>query len=202
MNQPRAIFGQNGFAEADGWAQAYCVDHITSEYLGAMDAWVSTGTGLPVGAHLDPPPARQPGKAIIRAAGDWQLVDDYRGQAAYIKLTGAKTEITELGEIPLSLTLLAPSSPYDIWDDEAGAWIKDEAAEADAAIAQAQAARAARVSEAAQHIAILDDAVDLGIATEAEQAAHTAWRQYRVLLTRLDLSQQPIAWPPKPATAS
>ena len=50
--------------------------------------------------------------------------------------------------------------------------------------------------------AILADAVDLGMATDAEQAAYTAWRQYRVLISRLDLTQQPIAWPPKPATAS
>lgn len=44
------------------------------------------------------------------------------------------------------------------------------------------------------------DAVDAGIATEAEATALTAWKKYRVLLMRVDTSKAPaIEWPMKPA---
>uniref|UniRef100_UPI001ABF6203 tail fiber assembly protein n=1 Tax=Xenorhabdus miraniensis TaxID=351674 RepID=UPI001ABF6203 len=48
-------------------------------------------------------------------------------------------------------------------------------------------------------IAPLQDAVDLDIATDAEQSALTAWRKYRVLLNRVDCSTAPdIQWPEQP----
>ncbi|MGY4041446.1 tail fiber assembly protein [Aeromonas hydrophila] len=77
-------------------------------------------------------------------------------------------------------------------------WVADRDAEAAAALAIATATRFALLAEANQHIAVLSDAVDLGMATADEQAAYNAWRRYRVELTRLDLTVTPIAWPEKP----
>ncbi|WP_441254338.1 tail fiber assembly protein [Aeromonas sp. A600620] len=54
------------------------------------------------------------------------------------------------------------------------------------------------IAEASQKIDVLGDAIELGMATDDEQAAYTAWRRYRVELTRLDLTETPIAWPEKP----
>ncbi|WP_350306838.1 tail fiber assembly protein [Photorhabdus viridis] len=50
--------------------------------------------------------------------------------------------------------------------------------------------------KASDRIAPLQDAVDLGIATEAEKEALLAWKKYRVMLNRIDIKQVPdIEWP-------
>lgn len=53
-----------------------------------------------------------------------------------------------------------------------------------------------RLEDAAAHIAPLQDAVDLGIATEDEKALLISWKQYRVALSRVDLGA-PV-WPELP----
>ncbi|WP_269450521.1 tail fiber assembly protein [Xenorhabdus doucetiae] len=56
-----------------------------------------------------------------------------------------------------------------------------------------------RLKTAAEKIDICQDAVDLGIATNAEKSALTEWRRYRVLLNRVDCSTAPdIQWPEQP----
>jgi hypothetical protein len=55
---------------------------------------------------------------------------------------------------------------------------------------------------AAINMAPLSDAVDLGIATEAESALLIQWRKYRVALGRLDLSSLDIVWPQPPGDSS
>ena len=53
---------------------------------------------------------------------------------------------------------------------------------------------------ASEHIAPLQDAVDLEIATEEETSLLEAWKKYRVLLNRVDTSVAPdIEWPTIPA---
>ncbi|MFT8211163.1 MAG: tail fiber assembly protein [Symbiopectobacterium sp.] len=48
-------------------------------------------------------------------------------------------------------------------------------------------------------ISPLVDAVDLGIATDEEQLSLAAWKTYRVMLNRIDISTAPdIDWPPVP----
>ncbi|NHB61195.1 tail fiber assembly protein [Photorhabdus sp. RW14-46] len=55
------------------------------------------------------------------------------------------------------------------------------------------------IVEASQQIAPLQDAVDLGIATQEEEAALLVWKKYRVMLNRIDISQAPdIEWPEQP----
>ena len=201
MNQPRVTWGPDGWAETDGWATAHCTNPTTHEYNGPMDVWVSVGTSLPACAFLDEPPAQQPGKAIVWHNGDWMLFDDYRGQTAYDKQTRQPVTVDDLGELPAHLTLQQPGYQCDAWDEDEGLWVKDEAAEQAALLLQNTTQRNALMAEASQHITVLGDAVELGMATEAEQTAYTAWRQYRVLLSRLDLTQQHIEWPPKPSTA-
>lgn len=58
------------------------------------------------------------------------------------------------------------------------------------------------LEKAGKAIAPLQDADDLGIATEAEKAALLAWRKYRVLLNRIDVEQtDKITWPEVPSVA-
>uniref|UniRef100_A0A1A9VZ06 Bacteriophage P22 tailspike N-terminal domain-containing protein n=1 Tax=Glossina brevipalpis TaxID=37001 RepID=A0A1A9VZ06_9MUSC len=55
------------------------------------------------------------------------------------------------------------------------------------------------LDKAARVIAPLQDAVDLDMATGGEKAALLAWKKYRVLLNRVDITQAPdIDWPEPP----
>jgi len=54
------------------------------------------------------------------------------------------------------------------------------------------------LSEAAVRIAPLQDAVDLGSATEPESAALKQWKEYRVAVNRVDLTQASPNWPAQP----
>jgi sucrose-6-phosphate hydrolase SacC (GH32 family) len=66
-------------------------------------------------------------------------------------------------------------------------------------IEQAQQQKAKLLSEAASVIAPLQDAADIGIATNEELQQLKAWKTYRVMLNRVDVSMAPdIEWPVKP----
>lgn len=56
------------------------------------------------------------------------------------------------------------------------------------------------IEEATKKITPLQDAVDIGIATEDEVERLGEWKKYRVLLSRIDIeSGSEIQWPDKPA---
>lgn len=67
--------------------------------------------------------------------------------------------------------------------------------------AELLAMRNALLDNAAREIAPLQDAVDLGVSTGAEEALLLAWKQYRVNVNRVDLSVQPVVWPTPPVDA-
>ncbi|RXN69530.1 tail fiber assembly protein [Providencia rettgeri] len=63
-------------------------------------------------------------------------------------------------------------------------------------IAEAEYQKQALLNEATAVIAPLQDAVDLGIATDEERAQLIKWKEYRVLLNRIDVSTaSDIDWP-------
>ncbi|EPK5084884.1 tail fiber assembly protein [Escherichia coli] len=63
-------------------------------------------------------------------------------------------------------------------------------------IAQAEQQKANLITEASQTISILQDAVDLDMATGDEKTRLTSWKKYRVLLNRVDTLTAPdISWP-------
>ena len=198
MNEPRVIWGESGFASESGWATVHTINPATSECVSIQEAWVSIGTDLPAGAYLDEPMPPEQGKAIVRQGGTWALVDDHRGQTAYLKQTGAKTVITEIGELPATLTMLAPQSQFDVWDELAAAWVKDVAAEQQSLTTQAKQQKTALLAEATSMIAPLQDAVDMGMATPEEETSLLDWKRYRVTLTRVDVAVHPVTWPAHP----
>lgn len=191
-------FDESGFAQSDGFESCHCCHPITGIYLGVMDQWVSIHCSLPAGAYLDAPPVHIAGQWPRRMSRDqpWELVDDLRGQKAYDIQTQTEKLITEPGPLESGWTLLAPSSPFDKWDG--AAWVYDAAAADAHELATASNRRAALLAEANEQITYLSEAIDLGMATADETAAHTAWRQYRVLLSRVDITKLPINWPAKP----
>lgn len=66
-------------------------------------------------------------------------------------------------------------------------------------LANNTATRDALLNQAALAIAPLQDAVDLSMATSAETASLTLWKQYRVAVNRIDLTQASPVWPTAPA---
>ncbi|SUX73695.1 phage tail fiber assembly protein [Citrobacter freundii] len=79
-------------------------------------------------------------------------------------------------------------------------WVHDADAEKTAQITQATQQKESLLVLAASKIAPLQDAVDIGIATEAEAALLLAWKKYRVLLNRINPNDAPdIDWPDMPA---
>ncbi|HAX9712040.1 TPA: tail fiber assembly protein [Serratia marcescens] len=74
--------------------------------------------------------------------------------------------------------------------------VKEREPSRDEVIAQAEKLKAKKLSDAAIAIAPLQDAVDLGIATEAEIALLKEWKTYRVALNRVALDDGTgIEWP-------
>ncbi|EPY9286340.1 MULTISPECIES: tail fiber assembly protein [Enterobacteriaceae] len=64
-------------------------------------------------------------------------------------------------------------------------------------IAKAERQKSALMAQANNSIAPLQDAVDLGMATDEESTALSEWKKYRVLLMRVDTTK-PV-WPIPPA---
>ena len=201
MNLPRVKWGEDGFAFESGWAFAHCINQSTGELLYSQDVWVSVGTGLPAGAFLDQPPQAEDGKAIVRQNGVWVLVDDLRGCTAYHKQTKQSEVISVLGSLPLELTLIAPTSQFDIWSEEFGAWVKDAQAEQDWLTQQAIYQRSSLLGEASIEISALLDALDPEVISDPDDAVQVKlleWKQYRAALAVIDCTAHPVQWPVKP----
>lgn len=79
------------------------------------------------------------------------------------------------------------------------AWIDVPPPTPEEARLRADATRQRRMDEAARAMSPLQDALDLEIETDAEKAALLAWKKYRVLLNRVDITHAPdIDWPEPP----
>ncbi|EFC9641158.1 TPA: tail fiber assembly protein [Escherichia coli] len=127
----------------------------------------------------------------------WHLVEDHRGKTVYDVASGDALFISELGSLPENVTWLSPEGEYQKWNGTA--WVKDTEAEKLFRIREAEETKNSLMQVASEHIAPLQDAVDLEIATEEETLLLEAWKKYRVLLNRVDTSTAPdIEWPALP----
>ncbi|WP_035346406.1 tail fiber assembly protein, partial [Dickeya sp. DW 0440] len=66
----------------------------------------------------------------------WEVVADFRGQTAYDTCTRQPQVMGTLGDLPEHLTLLAPASEFDRWQDNH--WVTDTAAQHAARVQAAQ----------------------------------------------------------------
>nr|WP_315901994.1 tail fiber assembly protein [Photorhabdus kayaii] len=127
----------------------------------------------------------------------WEIVPDHRGKIAYNKQTRAQLEIIELGELPEILTFKKPDTDYDRWDGKE--WMVDKELLKSHQIEEAKRKKAELLRQANETISLLQDSVDLEVATDSEKEALLEWRKYRVLLTHTDLNQAPdVKWPEVP----
>ncbi|EEV7372025.1 tail fiber assembly protein [Escherichia coli] len=107
--------------------------------------------------------------------------------------------ISEPSPLAENVTWLSPEGEYQKWNGTA--WVKDAEAEKLFRIREAEETKNSLMQVASEHIAPLQDAVDLEIATEEENSLLEAWKKYRVLLNRVDTSTAPdIEWPEEPDT--
>jgi len=127
----------------------------------------------------------------------WHLVEDHRGKTVYDVASGDALFISELGPLPENVTWLSPEGEFQKWNGTA--WVKDTEAEKLFRIREAEETKNNLMQVASEHIAPLQDAADLEIATEEEISLLEAWKKYRVLLNRVDTStSQDIEWPALP----
>ena len=127
----------------------------------------------------------------------WHLVEDHRGKTVYDVASGDALFISELGPLPENVTWLSPEGEFQKWNGTA--WVKDAEAEKLFRIREVEETKNSLMQVASEHIAPLQDAVDLEIATEEETSLLEAWKKYRVLLNRVDTSTAPdIEWPTNP----
>lgn len=76
---------------------------------------------------------------------------------------------------------------------------EQKAAQDAAAVSMNNTLKSTLMSEASQRISVLQDAVDLDMATDDETKALPLWKKYRVLLSRIDADiSGTVTWPEKP----
>ncbi|EEW7508581.1 tail fiber assembly protein [Escherichia coli] len=168
----------------------------TNEFIGEGDAYIPPHTGLPANSTDIAPPDIPAGFVAVFNSDDasWHLVEDHRGKTVYDVASGDALFISEPGPLPENVTWLSPAGEYQKWDGVS--WVKDEEAEKLFRIREAEEKKARLIQEATDNIAILQDAVNLEIATNEENSQLDSWRKYRVLVSRIDTSTAPdIVWP-------
>lgn len=171
-------------------------DKTTGEYLGSESVTIPAQTGLPAGTTLTSPPEEVEGKTpvYIIGTGSWVMIEDHRNQTVYRVATGEPQTITELGPLPKGVVTTAPENIYQKWDGSF--WVDDPDARNAAEIQFATLKKAELMRTAQENITILQDAAELGMATDEEKESLTKWKKYRVLLSRIDVSLAPeIDWP-------
>ncbi|EOC1872218.1 terminase gpA endonuclease subunit [Escherichia coli] len=151
-----------------------------------------------IGTDIAPPDIPAGFVAVFNSdEASWHLVEDHRGKTVYDVASGDALFISELGSLPENVTWLSPEGEFQKWNGTA--WVKDTEAEKLFRIREAEETKNSLMQVASEHIAPLQDAVDLEIATEEETLLLEAWKKYRVLLNRVDTSTAPdIEWPTNP----
>lgn len=177
--------------------ELYPFDPHTRVYGGGPQAWpidpVETEkAGTPVYAQLSDPPQSAPdappdvpeGMLARRLMDDsgWEIVVDTLG--VWWDADGTQVRVDSLDTDVSAMTRMPPPNETSLLVN--GFWVSDPAKVAAAAKSTVDSAVTAGMSEAARQIAVLQDAVDLGMATQAESTAYTEWRRYRILLSRVN----------------
>ena len=165
--------------------------HATSQ---PPPGWIKAeGAAIPHDAYA----ALMAGKLErFTSAGEWECIDDVRG--VWYDTDGQPVKVSDLDADVSQLTREAPpDATYKLVN---GKWEQCPDKAAAAKKAEMDMAVAAGMAAANQHIAVLQDAVDLEMATAEEEAALKNWKRYRVLLSRLqaDAKYPDVKLPQRP----
>lgn len=178
----------------------------TGEYLGPTQAdrspldldevWL-----IPAYSTEQQPPQAGEHQAAVFRDGKWSLQADWRGTPLWSKQTALPIS-PQIGDTPDTLTATALQPPaFPLWKGEA--WAVDEEAKLAAQTAKAVLQQQQRLAAALQQRKPLEDAVELGIANDAEKAKLVDWKRYCVALSRVSQQQgwpqlADEAWPKEP----
>lgn len=196
---PVAKLNKNGIATAAGWLTVYSVEPHQREFQSVTMEYLAAGVGLPAFGYADKPALPGDGFALVRSADEkqWETIADYRGLTAYNTETGQPEIIAFLGELPDTLTLLAPVTAYDKWDGNQ--WVTDTAAQHADEITVAEQQKQALLSEAQQQITGWQTELQLGIISDDDKASLISWMNYIKAVQAVDTSKAPdISWPERP----
>jgi hypothetical protein len=189
---------ENGLAKMAGMLTVYSFEPHTGIFTGASDEYLPAGVGLPAYACAAAPPVAGKGFVAVNRNGLWFTEADHRGETVYSVADGAAMLIEVVGDYPEATTSLKPVTPWDKWDGEK--WVTDPVEEKAAAIKEAQERQAALIAEANAITQAWQTQLLLGIITDADKAALTAWMKYIQRVQAVDVSEAPDNdWPVKPA---
>ncbi|HBV6392385.1 TPA: tail fiber assembly protein [Klebsiella aerogenes] len=196
---PLAQLDTSGINTVAGWITVYNVEPEQREFQSVTMEYLVAGVGLPAFGYADKPELPGDGLALVRSADEkrWEAVPDYRGMTAYSTETGQPEIIAVIGELPDTLTLLKPATPFDKWDG--GQWVTDTVAQHADAIAAAERQKQALLNEAQQQIAGWQTELQLDIISEEDKASLVIWMNYIKKLQAVKTEFAPdINWPQKP----
>lgn len=171
---------------------------VVMELLDALPEWAVTVA----------PPIAEPGHVLLFTDGKWQQLQDMTGKTFYGAYGYSATVPEPYFVLPKDCTFTPPDTPFDTWDGVQ--WVTDTQAQANAAlqdaaqqrqqiVSQAQQQRQALRATADQQISDLTDAIELGMQLDGDADRLTAWKKFRVLVTRIDPAAAPdIDWPVMP----
>ena len=127
--------------------------------------------------------------------GEWILIEDHREKTAYNIETQEAIEIDYLGKIKAGFTLLQPFE-FCKWNGEK--WVLDEEQKKSFIIKLNQSKLANLLSDANSEIEILNDKIELEIATDDDKKQLKKWKLYRIQLKSIDTNKLNIEFPAKP----
>ncbi|HED5569696.1 TPA: tail fiber assembly protein [Yersinia enterocolitica] len=192
-----AVLDKEKIAAEAGFITVYNYSAQTGEYTGAAEEYLAVGVGLPAFSTEIQPVDAPAGFVAVFDSTSWVLSDDYRGATVYSTTDRSAVVVDYIGAIKEGFVTDKPTTPYDVWSSSG--WVTDNQKLKAAQVAEAQQKKTNLLAIAVSQISILQDAVDLNMATPDETAALTAWKKYRVLLSRIDMSTAPdISWPEQP----
>lgn len=198
MQEPQAIFGEDGNATETGFAHCYSYSGETLEFISEFDFWTLIGSGIPANSTMIPPPNVTSGRVATFRDGNWILEEDHRGETVYSTSDHSVILVTNIGAYPAGTTPLKPTTVYDLWDGTK--WVTDDEAKKQGDIAEANRQKQSLIYEADSICRPWQTQLLLGIITDADKASLTAWMKYYQQVQQADTNKAPeIDWPQKPA---
>lgn len=191
------LFDENGNATETHTIKVSGFSPVDGEFKSTYDVRILAGTGIPGFSTMSIAPVADDGFAVCWDGKAWNQVEDLRGKTAYKKSDLTSEMVRTIGPLDDEYTLLVPKTPYDKWDGSE--WVTDADAQHAKDVANAEQKKNSFRTTADAEISWLQDAVDAGIATDEETAMLASWKNYRVLLMRVDVTKAPdIEWPTPP----
>ena len=127
--------------------------------------------------------------------GEWLLVEDHRDEIVYDIETKALSKVDYLGTIKTGFTLLEPFQ-FSKWNGKK--WVLDADEQTTFKIKQNKSLKNSLLNEANENISILQDAIDFDMTEDGDEDKLKAWKKYRVLLNRINVSDINVIFPEKP----